>query len=63
MTDRPATAREIADDDRLFERLILEINQAGLSWPTILKKRAASCSAFSGSTDRHRPAMAISRPT
>ena len=27
------------DDDRLFfERLILEINQAGLSWMTILKK-------------------------
>ncbi|HRK89549.1 MAG TPA: DNA-3-methyladenine glycosylase I [Anaerolineales bacterium] len=28
----------IADDDLLFERLILEINQAGLSWITILKK-------------------------
>ena len=26
-------------DDRLFERLILEINQAGLSWLTVLKKR------------------------
>ncbi len=26
-------------DDELFERLILEINQAGLSWETILKKR------------------------
>lgn len=26
------------DDDELFERLILEINQAGLSWITILKK-------------------------
>lgn len=26
-------------DDDLFERLILEINQAGLSWLTILKKR------------------------
>jgi DNA-3-methyladenine glycosylase I len=26
----------IADDDQLFERLILEINQAGLSWLTIL---------------------------
>ena len=25
-------------DDELFERLILEINQAGLSWITILKK-------------------------
>ena len=26
-------------DDALFERLVLEINQAGLSWKTILKKR------------------------
>ena len=31
-----------ARDERvLFERLVLEINQAGLSWLTILKKRAA----------------------
>lgn len=29
----------ITDDDRLFERLVLEINQAGLSWLTILKKK------------------------
>jgi DNA-3-methyladenine glycosylase I len=29
----------IEDDDELFERLILEINQAGLSWDTILKKQ------------------------
>lgn len=28
----------IEDDNELFERLILEINQAGLSWITILKK-------------------------
>ena len=28
----------LQDDNRLFERLILEINQAGLSWITILKK-------------------------
>jgi DNA-3-methyladenine glycosylase I len=28
------------DDDLLFERLVLEINQAGLSWITILKKAA-----------------------
>ena len=28
----------IADDNRLFERLVLEINQAGLSWLTILVK-------------------------
>lgn len=30
----------------LFERLILEINQAGLSWLTILRKRAAFRAAF-----------------
>jgi len=29
----------LRDDNLLFERLILEINQAGLSWLTILKKR------------------------
>jgi DNA-3-methyladenine glycosylase I len=29
----------INDDDGLFGRLILEINQAGLSWTTILKKK------------------------
>lgn len=29
----------IADDNELFERLILEINQAGLSWTTILNKQ------------------------
>ena len=28
----------LVDDNLLFERLILEINQAGLSWITILKK-------------------------
>ena len=28
----------LADDNLLFERLVLEINQAGLSWITILKK-------------------------
>ena len=32
----------IAEDDQLFERLILEINQAGLSWLTILKRRKRS---------------------
>ncbi len=36
-----------ARDDRvLFERLVLEINQAGLSWLTVLKKRAAFAAAF-----------------
>jgi len=29
----------IHDDNELFERLILEINQAGLSWTTILNKQ------------------------
>jgi DNA-3-methyladenine glycosylase I len=29
----------LTDDNELFERLLLEINQAGLSWLTILKKR------------------------
>lgn len=29
----------VEDDDLLFERLVLEISQAGLSWETILKKR------------------------
>jgi len=35
-------------DDELFERLILEINQAGLSWLTILKKREAFRKAYDG---------------
>ena len=29
----------VEDDNELFGRLILEINQAGLSWTTILKKQ------------------------
>ncbi|MBC6439440.1 MAG: DNA-3-methyladenine glycosylase I [Rhodospirillales bacterium] len=29
----------VTDEDALFERLVLEINQAGLSWATILRKR------------------------
>ena len=29
----------IVNDDELFERLVLEINQAGLSWTTILNKQ------------------------
>jgi DNA-3-methyladenine glycosylase I len=35
-------------DPELFERLILEINQAGLSWLTILKKREAFRRAYHG---------------
>jgi len=34
------------DDAVLFERLALEINQAGLSWLTVLRKRAAFARAF-----------------
>jgi len=33
-------------ESKLFERLVLEINQAGLSWATILRKRAAFRAAF-----------------
>lgn len=35
-----------AEEEVLFERLALEINQAGLSWLTILKKRDAFRAAF-----------------
>jgi len=38
----------LRDDAALFERLILEINQAGLSWLTILKKKDAFRSAYDG---------------
>ncbi len=34
------------DESVLFERLCLEINQAGLSWLTVLKKREAFTTAF-----------------
>ncbi|MGE4528718.1 MAG: DNA-3-methyladenine glycosylase I [Rhodospirillaceae bacterium] len=38
----------VADDRVLFERLTLEIFQAGLSWLTVLKKREALNAAFAG---------------
>jgi DNA-3-methyladenine glycosylase I len=38
----------VGDDTALFERLVLEINQAGLSWLTILMKREAFRAAFAG---------------
>lgn len=38
----------LRDDDALFERLLLEINQAGLSWLTILKKREGMREAYDG---------------
>lgn len=37
----------IHDDNELFCRLILEINQAGLSWETILKKEETFRKAYS----------------
>jgi DNA-3-methyladenine glycosylase I len=36
------------DEADLFERLVLEINQAGLSWETILKKREGFRLAYDG---------------
>lgn len=36
----------VSDDRVLFERLLLEINQAGLSWLTILKKRDGLRAAY-----------------
>src|SRR5580658_10310095 len=36
----------IHDDNELFGRLILEINQAGLSWEMILKKEATFREAY-----------------
>jgi DNA-3-methyladenine glycosylase I len=36
------------DEAVLFERLALEINQAGLSWATVLRKREAFRAAFAG---------------
>jgi DNA-3-methyladenine glycosylase I len=38
----------LSDDEALFERLVLEINQAGLSWLTILKKRDGLRRAYHG---------------
>jgi DNA-3-methyladenine glycosylase I len=38
----------IDDDNLLFERLILEVNQAGLSWITILKKANNFHKAYRG---------------
>ncbi len=41
------------DDKVLFERFALEINQAGLSWLTVLKKREAFYQAFEGFDPHH----------
>jgi DNA-3-methyladenine glycosylase I len=51
----------LEDDAALFERLMLEINQAGLSWLTILKKRERilelrkSHGSFAGWLAAHHP--------
>jgi DNA-3-methyladenine glycosylase I len=37
----------IHDDNELFGRLVMEINQAGLSWETILKKEQSFRNAYS----------------
>lgn len=38
----------LSSDNELFERLVLEINQAGLSWTTILRKQEAFRRAYDG---------------
>lgn len=38
----------LRDDRGLFERFVLEINQAGLSWLTVLQKRANFALAYEG---------------
>jgi DNA-3-methyladenine glycosylase I len=40
--------RSITSDDGIFERLTLEAFQSGLSWLTILRKRASFRAAFAG---------------
>jgi len=40
--------RPVHDDQKLFEMLILEGAQAGLSWETVLKKRETYREAFDG---------------
>lgn len=59
----------VHDDRRLFEMLVLEGAQAGLSWETILKKRAGYRRAFAGFDpaavarfDRRRVARLLADP-
>ncbi len=45
--------REVRGDDEVFERMVLEAFQSGLSWITILRKREKFRAAFAGfSLDR-----------
>jgi 3-methyladenine DNA glycosylase Tag len=54
----------VTDDAELFERLMLEINQAGLSWLTVLKKREAFRRAYHDfDPDRVAAYGASARPT
>ena len=48
--------RPVHEDRKLFEMLILEGMQAGLSWSTVLNKRAALREAFDG-FDPHKVAL------
>ena len=49
----------VFSDTDLFERLLLEINQAGLSWTTVLKKRAGFREAYAQfNADDHARLMA-----
>ena len=62
----------LADDNALFEHLVLEINQAGLSWITILKKAGNFHRAYDGfdvetvagygESDRARLPWTVRRP-
>src|SRR3546814_16912521 len=55
----------VTDEAVLFERLVLEINQAGLSWEPMLKKREGFRAAYDGLVVdtvarygvRHRPRL------
>ncbi|MDR3238355.1 MAG: DNA-3-methyladenine glycosylase I [Spirochaetia bacterium] len=40
--------REVTDDSKMFEFLVLESSQAGLSWITILRRRENYRQAFAG---------------
>ncbi len=40
--------KEVTDDNKMFEFLVLEAAQAGLSWLTILKRREGYRKAFAG---------------
>lgn len=45
---KSATGELVMDDDRLFEKIVLEGFQSGLSWLTILRKRENFRTAFAG---------------